>query len=130
MSRTEQEQKNLDLCVEFYEKVICEKNPRIIKNYIADRYIQHSSFPIADDYEGVFAFISHLEQNERNSKVLIRDVFVDGDNVIFFVRVEEENNPTPRLYVDRFRVENGRIAEHWDIGQDLPADLPHGNGVW
>jgi len=130
MSRTPQEQANLDFCVEFYEKVICDKNPRLIKNYVSDTYIQHSAQGVRDGYEGVFEFITFLENHRKDAEILIKEVFVDGDNVIFFVRVHEVGYPVPKFFVDRFRMENGRIKEHWDIGIDEPEDMPHGNGMW
>jgi predicted SnoaL-like aldol condensation-catalyzing enzyme len=42
----------------------------------------------------------------------------------------EGNFGTPVVYWDLFRVDGGRIVEHWDIIQPIPAELPHSNGLF
>jgi predicted SnoaL-like aldol condensation-catalyzing enzyme len=34
----------------------------------------------------------------------------------------------PTAFFDLFRVDNGKIAEHWDVMADIPAKMAHGNG--
>jgi predicted SnoaL-like aldol condensation-catalyzing enzyme len=41
-------------------------------------------------------------------------------------------NPGERgnAVVDIFRIEDGRIAEHWDVAQVVPADSANSNGMF
>ena len=32
--------------------------------------------------------------------------------------------------IDIFRIANGKIAEHWDLRQDVPETAKNTNGVW
>ena len=34
----------------------------------------------------------------------------------------------PTAFFDLFRVDNGKVAEHWDVMADIPAKMAHGNG--
>jgi predicted SnoaL-like aldol condensation-catalyzing enzyme len=34
----------------------------------------------------------------------------------------------PAAFLDLFRVDNGKTAEHWDVMADVPAKMAHGNG--
>jgi predicted SnoaL-like aldol condensation-catalyzing enzyme len=34
----------------------------------------------------------------------------------------------PTAYYDLFRLEDGRIVEHWDVIQEIPAEMAHDNG--
>ena len=55
-------------------------------------------------------------------------VLVDGD--IFSVMHHGVNaDGKARLFVDLWRVQDGKIAEHWDVIQDIPPEMPHGNGM-
>jgi predicted SnoaL-like aldol condensation-catalyzing enzyme len=33
----------------------------------------------------------------------------------------------PSAFFDLFRVDNGKIAEHWDVMADIPAEMTRGN---
>jgi hypothetical protein len=33
----------------------------------------------------------------------------------------------PTAFFDLFRVDNGKVAEHWDVMADIPATMAHGN---
>jgi predicted SnoaL-like aldol condensation-catalyzing enzyme len=34
----------------------------------------------------------------------------------------------PTAFFDLFRVDNGKIAEHWDVIAEIPTKMTHGNG--
>jgi predicted SnoaL-like aldol condensation-catalyzing enzyme len=34
----------------------------------------------------------------------------------------------PTAFFDLFRVDNGKIAEHWDVIAEIPTKIAHGNG--
>ena len=36
----------------------------------------------------------------------------------------------PVVIYDLFRIDAGKIVEHWDVIQDIPAEMPHGNGIF
>jgi predicted SnoaL-like aldol condensation-catalyzing enzyme len=36
----------------------------------------------------------------------------------------------PDIFYDLWRVEDGKIAEHWGVISEIPRALPHQNGVF
>lgn len=46
-----------------------------------------------------------------------------------FTRAEGEFG-VPVAYNDLWRIENGTIVEHWDVIAEVPAKLPHTNGIF
>ncbi|MBL8549423.1 MAG: nuclear transport factor 2 family protein [Hyphomonadaceae bacterium] len=87
--------------------------------YMAEDYIQHN--PNALD--GRDAAIAHLEafaaaNPERTCEV--QRLIVDGNLAAAHVRAMLKPGERPLAIVDIFRVENGRIAEHWDVVQPTP----------
>jgi predicted SnoaL-like aldol condensation-catalyzing enzyme len=41
-----------------------------------------------------------------------------------------EQKRTPVTQTDMFRLEDGRIVEHWDVIQEVPAESANDNGMW
>jgi predicted SnoaL-like aldol condensation-catalyzing enzyme len=56
--------------------------------------------------------------------------FVDGDYVILHVRVNMQPLNQDIAVMDIFRVREGRLAEHWDVEQQVPVEMPHSNGMF
>ena len=84
-----------------------------------DRYIQHHP-QIADGASNlVAAFTAWAEAGIVAKYDHIHRVLGEGD----FVLVVGEGHLTgePTSFYDLFRVENGKIAEHWDVVETIPA---------
>ena len=47
-------------------------------------------------------------------------MFAEGDYVILHVHAVREPGTRGRAIVDIFRLEDGKIVEHWDVAQDIP----------
>jgi predicted ester cyclase len=65
-------------------------------------------------------------------RVVAEDILVDNDKVAVRSSIDglptQGGAPTPML-IEIFRVDNGRIAEMWGVGQGLPLDILHGDDV-
>jgi predicted SnoaL-like aldol condensation-catalyzing enzyme len=115
--------------VEFYEKAINQKDFDAASKHLGARYIQHN--PVAaDGPEGLKAFIGFLRDKFPNSKSEIKRVFAEGDYVILHVHAVREPGTRGRAIIDIFRLENGRIVEHWDVAQDVPEKAANANGMF
>ena len=84
-----------------------------------DRYIQHHPL-IADGVSNLTAaFKAWAEAGIVAKYDRIHRVLGEGDFVL--VVSEGHFNGEPTSFYDLFRVENGKIAEHWDIVETIPA---------
>jgi len=115
--------------VEFYNQALNEKNFEAASKYLGARYIQHN--PVAaDGPEGLKGFIGFLRDKFPNSRSEIKRVFAEGDHVIVRVHAVREPGTRGRAIIDIFRLENGKIVEHWDVAQDVPEKAANSNGMF
>jgi len=115
--------------VEFYEKALNQKDFDAASKYLGSRYTQHN--PVAaDGPEGLKAFIGFLRSKFPNSRSEIKRVFADGDYVIVHVHAIREPGTRGRAIIDIFKLENGKVVEHWDVAQDVPEKAANSNGMF
>lgn len=120
---------NKKVVADFYDLIINKKDFDSARKYIGSRYKQHN--PLVADYpEGLEAFITFLQTNYPEAKSEIKRIFADGDHVILHVHSWREPETAGRAIIEIFRLENGKIEEHWDVIQELPAVSANPNGMF
>ena len=118
---------NKKLVRDFYDLAFNGHKPReAAKRYIGDRYIQHNPFvpngvaPFVDYFEGYF-------REHPKSHVVFSHIVAEADLVVLHLNSKVDEKDRGRAIVDIFRVENGKIVEHWDVTQDVPEKTASGN---
>ena len=109
--------------VEFYELAFNEKQPeQAVEKYVGSEYIKHN--PQAPD--GTEAFIGFVKAFPEGS-VDIRTVVAEGDIVVTHSLLKFTADDTGTVGADFFRLEDGKIVEHWDVLQPWPSESanPH-----
>jgi predicted SnoaL-like aldol condensation-catalyzing enzyme len=120
---------NKKTVLEFYEAGLNKKDFDAASKYFGPKYIQHNP-GAPDGIEGFKGFLNFLREKFPNSHSEIKKAFADGDFVILHVHAVREPGTRGRAIVDIFRLENGKIVEHWDVAQDIPEKMPHNNGMF
>ena len=120
---------NRELVKSFLYDVMQGHNPDRTAGYFdGDTYLQHNT-GIADGLSGLGAALSALaEQGVRMIYDRTHMVLAQGS---FVLAVSEGTfGGAPTSYYDLWRVENGRIAEHWDVMETIadPSDWQSQNG--
>lgn len=125
----EQTAANRALVERFVDQVLVRGDLSELTGYFADgAYAQHNP-QIGDDLSGLGAALQVLaEQGLTMTYTKVHRVVADGEFV--FVQSEGTFGPTPTVFYDLFRVAGGKVAEHWDVVFPVPAELPHGNGLF
>jgi predicted SnoaL-like aldol condensation-catalyzing enzyme len=125
----QQQEQNKKTVVDFYEKGLNEKNFEAASKYFGPRYTQHN--PNAPDGpEGFKTFLQFLKEKFPASRSEIKRVFADGDYVILHVHAVREPGTRGNAIVDIFKLENGKIVEHWDVVQPIPEKSANANGMF
>jgi predicted SnoaL-like aldol condensation-catalyzing enzyme len=114
---------------EFYDFVINKKDFESARKYMGNRYKQHNPL-VADGPEGLKAFIEFLKTNFPDARSEIKRVLADGDYVILHVHSIRPPNMRGRAIIEIFRLENGKIDEHWDVIQEIPEESANPNGMF
>ena len=109
---------NRELVKNFLVDVMQGKNPEKTADYFdGDAYIQHNT-GIADGLSGLGAALAALgEQGIAMVYDETHQVLAQGN---FVLAVSEGTfGGAPTSYYDLWRVENGKIAEHWDVMETI-----------
>jgi len=126
---TATQEANKKAVVEFYELAINKKDFAAASKYLGPRYTQHNP-SAADGPEGLQAFLQFLREKFPASHSEIKRVFADGDFVILHVHAVREPGTRGAAIVDIFKLDNGKIVEHWDVRQDVPEKAANTNGMF
>jgi predicted SnoaL-like aldol condensation-catalyzing enzyme len=124
--RTPEEEANLKLVLDMFEQVLSPMDSSAVNRFIAPGYIQHN--PMVEP--GVASLKAFLDMIRAETPETVHDVkraFVDGDHVIVHYHVRRWPADTGWAVIDIFRVEDGLIAEHWDVIQDVTEGGPNPN---
>ncbi|CAN0645125.1 nuclear transport factor 2 family protein [Burkholderia cepacia] len=124
-----QQEANRRTVLEFYEKGLNEKDADGALAYVGDRYVQHNP-NAADVRDGFRQFVAFLRDKYPRSHSEIKRSFVDGDYVILHVHAVREPGTRGSAIMDIFRLENGKIVEHWDVNQPVPEQAANGNTMF
>lgn len=129
MAGSAQEEANRKTVLAFYEKGLNQKDADGALAYVGDRYVQHN--PNAPDGpEGFRKLISFLREKFPNAHSEIKRSFVEGDYVILHVNGVREPGTKGNAVVDIFKLENGKIVEHWDVVQPIPENPANNNTMF
>ena len=124
-----QQEANKKIVVDFYDKALNQKDFEAASKYLGSRYTQHN--PNAPDGpEGLKTFLQFLKEKFPNSRSEIKRVFADGDYVIVHVHAVREPGTRGNAIIDIFKLENGKVVEHWDAVQPIPEKSANTNGMF
>lgn len=111
-------EENREIVKNFLYDVMQGNHPEKTPDYFdGDTYIQHNT-GIADGLSGLSAALAALaEQNIQMIYTTVHQVLAQGNYVLAVS--EGIFGGAPTSYYDLWRVENGKIAEHWDVMETI-----------
>jgi predicted SnoaL-like aldol condensation-catalyzing enzyme len=108
------QEKNKALVLEAFETAFNNRDQSAYERFWSPNYIQHSAH-IEPGREGLQKIMSSTPANMKYEHALI---LAEGDFVMVHGRYSNTGLPRPWVIVDILRIENGLLAEHWDVIQD------------
>ena len=107
-------EKNKELVLEAFDTLFNQRDYAAAERYWSTKYIQHSAY-IPPGREGLFNL---LESTQPTLKYEPGTIVADGDFVMVHGRYSGRGQPVNWIIVDILRIEDGMLAEHWDVIQD------------
>ncbi len=124
MNQTIQE-KNKALVIDAFDTLFNKRDYQAAERYWSPNYIQHSAH-IEPGRDGLFNLIRNTPDTLRYEHQLI---VAEGDHVIVHGRFSGTGRPVAWIAADIVRIENGRLAEHWDVLQDEATKAESKSGL-
>lgn len=124
-------EENTKLVTEFYNTAILQARHSELDRYIGDVYIQHNP-QVADGKEGLRELLMRINPDSspgEPSGEIVR-VIAEDDLVVLHVKYYNWPGEFGGAVMDIFRVENGRIVEHWDVIQAIPEVSANDNTMF
>lgn len=143
---TEQERANAVIITDFVQNLMNNHNfDYVLEHYNDSAYVQHNR-NLPDKVTGLVGFLQEFVEEYPDYTYDVKHIYVDGDYVIFHSHAtldkEDRGNDEKGMnIIDKWRVEDGRIVEHWDSIQALDfsmrvyalisgGDIQNSNGVF
>ena len=124
------QESNKKVVTEFYEMAFNQHKPtEAAKKYFGDKYIQHNPM-VPNGAAAFYGFFEGFFKKHPKSHVIIHRVLADGDLVALHLHSKLDEKDLGRAVVDIFRLENGKIVEHFDVVQNVPAKTANGNTMF
>src|ERR1700674_1684368 len=113
MAKTTEEANKL-LVLKAFDTLFNKRDYKAAESLWSSNYIQHSAH-IPPGRDGLIGLIKSVPDNFRYENGL---TVANGDYVLLHGRFTGMGLPANWIAVDIVRLENGRLAEHWDVIED------------
>jgi len=120
----------------FIEDAWNKKDPSAVDRYLALDFIEHNP-NLPPGLAGRKQFIASVMAGFSDYRAEIQEIIAEGDRVVArvlwtgtqdgpFLGRPATGNKVRFSTADFFRIENGRLAEHWDVVDSLPRAIALG----
>jgi predicted SnoaL-like aldol condensation-catalyzing enzyme len=125
-------ERNKQVVIDYYTTAFAGNPEQAVADHFGPRYIQHN--PDAQDGpEAFIGFVNWLRSEYPNVHLRIKRVIAEGDMVATHAHLDlepDDRGNRGRALADFFRLEDGKVVEHWDVIQDVPATSANDNGMF
>lgn len=123
-----QEEINKQIAVTAYQRIFGDLDIAGVDEYVKENFIQHNP-TIADGPQGIKALVQMLKsQGVSKQKIVFKHVLGKDDTVILHSRYEMAGKEW--RFIDIYRIENAKLAEHWDAMMPMPDEPVNSNPMF
>lgn len=113
----------------FYDAALTRLNVDEAVTYFGPKFINHNP-RAADGVEGFRALLLGVKEQFGGLRIDVKRAFAEGEFVILHVHLELQPDEPGLAIVEIFRLEHGKIVEHWDVRQPMPDKSLNSNGMF
>jgi predicted SnoaL-like aldol condensation-catalyzing enzyme len=127
---TEQTERNKKLIREYYELAFNDKKPEeAVAKYQGSYYRQHNP-QAGDGAEPFIGFVHYMMQTYPQMRLDIKRIIAEDDLVVTHSHIVRAPGDRGLAVMDIFRIEDGKVVEHWDVLQDVPEKAANSNTMF
>jgi predicted SnoaL-like aldol condensation-catalyzing enzyme len=113
-------QKNKQTVLDYYTLAFNYRKPaEAVEKYGGSHYIQHNPMA-ADGFDAFIQFVLGFAEQFPQMRLEIKRAVADGDLVATHSLLKTSPEDRGTAVADFFRLEDGKIVEHWDVLQPVP----------
>ena len=118
------------IVLDFFDLAFVQRKPaEAAERYLGAEYKQHN--PLAPDGPEAFVgFIGVFQEQAPQLSFDLKRVITENDLVVLHYHLKMTPDDLGQAVVDIFRVEDGRVVEHWDVLQPVPAESANTNTMF
>lgn len=121
---------NKRIVQEYYDLAFNQRKPEeAVAKYQGPYYRQHNP-GAADGAEPFIGFVRWFEKTYPTFRLELKRIIAEGDLVVTHSHLILEPGDRGSAVVDIFRLENGKIVEHWDVVQEIPEKPANNNTMF
>ncbi len=126
----EQLEANKKIIREWHDLIIRQHRPEdAAAKYLGKEYRQHNP-NAADGPEAFIGFMKWLAQTYPEFRSESKRMIAEGNYVVEHSHLILKPGERGVAVVDIYRIENGKILEHWDVVQDVPETSKNDNSMF
>lgn len=123
-------EENKQTVTDFYKLAFNDHKPAAaVEKYVGKAYTQHNPM-VADGALSFIDFVNGFVNQNPHLHVDIKRVIAEGDLVVTHVHITTDDKDPGLAAIDIFRLEDGKIVEHWDVVQPVPAKPANTNTMF
>ena len=115
------EKENKEIIRRVYQEIFNGHNLALTKEFIKEDYIQHNP-RVEPGRAGFEKFFKEMFARSPGFRLDVKHMIAEGDYVVVHIHALGTNLERGAAVVDIYRLENGKLAEHWDVIQPIPED--------
>ena len=121
-------EENKRIAREWHELALRQPEEAVAK-YIGPNYRQHNPGS-ADGPESLIQTMKWFTQNFPELRMETKRTIAEGDYVVIHSHLILKPGDRGSAAVEIFRLENGKIVEHWDVAQEVPETSANDNTMF
>lgn len=129
-SMNDQLEENKRIVREYYDLAFNQRKPEeAVAKHMGPYYRQHNP-GAADGAEAFIGFVKWFAQTYPSFRIELKRMIAEGDLVVTHSHLIREPGERGMAVADIFRLENGKVVEHWDVVQDVPESSANNNTMF